>query len=112
MIRVWVLAWLVIMIIGAVLGGRRWIGAADPFETYATTVAQLSPWRRSGDGDLRLVNPSGRLERVAIYRRVRPRSSPSLLGSTAFDSFANLSWWIQTVQGSDPHRCCGRPAGC
>jgi hypothetical protein len=24
-----------------------------------------------------------------------------LLGSTAFDSFANLTWWIQTVQTSD-----------
>jgi hypothetical protein len=25
----------------------------------------------------------------------------ALLGSTAFDSFANTSWWIQTVQSSD-----------
>ena len=24
-----------------------------------------------------------------------------LLGSTAYDSFANTSWWIQTVQNSD-----------
>ena len=55
--RVWVLAWLVIMIIGAVVAGRRWIAAADPFEAYATTVAQLSPWRRADDGRLHVVNP-------------------------------------------------------
>jgi hypothetical protein len=99
-IRVWVLAWLVIMIIGAVLGGRRWIGSADPFETYATTVAQLSPWRRSDDGGLRMVNPLAGLTASDL-----PSGSTAvvavLLGSTAFDSFANLSWWIQTVQGSD-----------
>ena len=100
MIRVWALAWLVIMIIGAVLGGRRWIGAADPFEVYATTVARLSPWRRSGDGSLRLVNPLAGLNAADL-----PVGSAGvvavLLGSTAFDSFANLSWWIQTVQSSD-----------
>ena len=99
-IRVWVLAWLVIMIIGAVLGGRRWIGATDPFEAYATTVARLSPWRRSGDGGLRLVNPLAGLNAADL-----PVGTAGvvavLLGSTAFDSFANLSWWIQTVQSSD-----------
>ena len=39
-LRVWALAWLVLGVIGAVVFGRRWIGAADPFETYAETVAQ------------------------------------------------------------------------
>jgi hypothetical protein len=99
-IRVWVLAWWAIMIIGAVLGGRRWIGSADPFEAYATTVARLSPWRRSVDGSLRIVNPLAGLNAGDL-----PAGSTGvvavLLGSTAFDSFANLSWWIQTVQGSD-----------
>jgi hypothetical protein len=99
-LRVWVLAWLVIMIIGAVVAGRRWIAAADPFEAYATTVAQLSPWRRSEGGSLHLVNPLAGLNAASL-----PAGTVGvvavLLGSTAFDSFANLSWWIQTVQGSD-----------
>ena len=98
-LRVWALAWLVIMIIGAVVFGSRWIGSADPFETYASTVAQLSPWRRVRD-QLRLVNP---LAGVNAWHP--PPGSPAvvavLLGSTAFDSFANTSWWIQTVQNSD-----------
>lgn len=99
-LRVWVLAWLVIMVIGAVVGGRRWIGAADPFEAYASTVARLSPWRRSADDGLRLVNPLAGLTAATL-----PPGTVGvvavLLGSTAFDSFANLSWWIATVQASD-----------
>ena len=45
-----------IMILGAIVFGNRWIGATDPFETYASTVAQLSIWRRV-NSTLRLVNP-------------------------------------------------------
>jgi hypothetical protein len=97
-LRVWVLAYLVIMIIGAVLFGRSWIGAADPFETYATTVAALSPWQRLS-GHLRLVNPLAGLARWSP-----PSGTPAvvavLLGSTAYDSFANTSFWIATVQSS------------
>lgn len=97
-LRVWVLAWFVLGVLGAVVFGSRWIGAADPFEAYATTVAQLSPFRRV-TGDLRLVNP------LAGLTAWRPPPGAvgvvaALLGSTAFDSFANLSWWIQTVQRS------------
>ncbi len=99
-LRVWVLAWLVIMIIGAVVAGRRWIAAADPFEAYATTVAQLSPWRRADDGRLHVVNPLAGVNAASL-----PAGTVGvvavLLGSTAFDSFANLSWWIQTVQASE-----------
>ena len=97
-LRVWVLGWFVIMIIGAVIFSRRWIAAADPLEAYASTVAQLSPWRRV-DGTLRLVNPLAGLSSWSP-----PRGAPgvvaALLGSTAYDSFANTTWWIQTVQSS------------
>ncbi len=98
-VRVWALVWLVTLIIGAVLFGDRWIGAADPFEVYATTVAQLSPWRRV-DGSLRLVNPL-----AGLSSWDPPPGSAAvvatLLGSTAYDSFSNNTRWIQTVQNSD-----------
>jgi hypothetical protein len=97
-LRIWALAWLVLGVLGAVIFGRRWIGAADPFATYASTVAQLSPWHRSGT-QLRLVNP------LAGLNAWDPPPGAAavvavLLGSTAFDSFANTSWWISTVQDS------------
>jgi len=97
-LRVWALAWLVILVLGAIVFGQRWIGAADPFEVYASTIAQMSIFRRVGD-QLRLVNPLAGLNAW----RAPPGSTAvvaALLGSTAFDSFTNTSWWIQTVQNS------------
>lgn len=97
-LRLWAVAWVVLVVLGALFFGSRWIGAADPFEVYATLVAQLSPLRREA-GVLRLVNPLAGL----TGWRPPPGSAAVvsvLLGSTAYDSFANTSWWIQTVQSS------------
>jgi hypothetical protein len=98
-LRVWALAWLVILVLGAIAFGQRWIGAADPFEVYASTLAQMSIWRRVGD-QLRLVNPLAGLNAW----HAPPGATAvvaALLGSTAFDSFANTSWWISAVQSSN-----------
>lgn len=97
-VRVWALVWLVTLVIGAVLFGDRWIGAADPFEVYATTVAQLSGWRRV-DGRLRLVNPLAGLTAWDPPPGAAAAVA-TLLGSTAYDSFTNNIRWIQTVQSS------------
>jgi hypothetical protein len=97
-LRLWALAWLVILVLGAIGLGQRWIGAADPFEVYASTIAQMSIWRRVGD-QLRLVNPLAGLNAWHAPPGA-PAVVAALLGSTAFDSFANTSWWIQTVQNS------------
>ncbi len=98
-LRFWVLAWLLILVIGAVIFGRSWFAAADPFESYASTVAQLSPWHRIS-GELRLVNPLAGLNAWSPPPGTNALVAV-LLGSTAFDSFANTSWWISTVQDSD-----------
>ncbi len=98
-LRFWVLAWLLILVIGAVIFGRAWFAAADPFETYASTVAQLSPWHRIS-GQLRLMNPLAGLSAWSPPAGTNAVVAV-LLGSTAFDSFANTSWWIGTVQDSD-----------
>ena len=98
-LRVWALVWLVGLVIGAVLFGERWIGSADPFEVYSTTVAQTSPWRRVGR-ELRLVHPL-----AGLSTWDPPPGSAAvvatLLGSTAYDSFANNTRWIQAVQNSN-----------
>jgi hypothetical protein len=97
-LRLWALAWFVILILGAIVFGQRWIGATDPFEVYASTLAQMSIWRRVGD-EVRFVNPLAGLNSW----HAPPGATAvvaALLGSTAFDSFTNTSWWIQTVQNS------------
>lgn len=98
-LRIWATAWVVVLMLGALRFGPRWIAAADPFEVYATTVATLSPLARI-DGRFTLVNP---LRRASLSA---PRAGSVgvlsvLLGSTAFDSFTNTSWWIFTTQDSD-----------
>jgi hypothetical protein len=97
-LRLWALVWLVTLVLGAIMFGQRWIGAADPFEAYASTLAQMSIFRRVGD-QMRLVNPLAGLNAW----HPPPGSTAvvaALLGSTAFDSFTNTTWWIQTVQNS------------
>jgi hypothetical protein len=98
-LRLWALAWLVILVLGAIVFGQRWIGAADPFETYASTLAQVSIWRRVGD-QLRLVNPLAGLNAWHAPAGATAVVA-ALLGSTAFDSFTNTSWWIRVVQNSN-----------
>ena len=97
-LRMWAGAWLVVMIIGAVLFGSRWIAAADPFEAYASTVAELAPLRRV-DGEIRWVNP---LRGLMAWTPPAGTAAVvcTLLGSTAYDSFINTTWWIVTVQTS------------
>ena len=97
--RIWAPAWLVVVVLGAIVFGERWFAASDPFEVYSSTVARLSPWHRTGDV-VRLVNP------LAGLTAWRPPPGvvgvvAVLLGSTAFDSFTNTSWWLRTVQSSD-----------
>lgn len=106
-LRVWALVWLLGAVIGSVVVGRRWIGASDPFEVYATAVSQLS-WVRADQGGqrdhfavrLRAVNP---LHNLAAWQAPPGTSGvvSVLLGSTAFDSFQNTTWWIRTIQSAD-----------
>lgn len=94
----WWLAWVVAVIGGTVLFGRRWVAAADPFEAYAVLVSRASPWQRV-DGVVHLVNP---------LRHLGTARSPAgtwavvavLLGGTAFDGFTSTSWWVLTTQSS------------
>lgn len=97
-LRGWFIAWLVAVVGGALLWGRAWVGAADPFTAYASAVARAS-WLRRIEGVLCAVNPlrgllagpaPAGLEAVVVV----------LLGSTAFDSFANTTGWIRAVQDS------------
>jgi hypothetical protein len=94
----WSLAWVVAVLGGAVLFGRRWVAAADPFDAYAALVSRASPWQRV-DGQLALVNP---------LRHLSTSRSPAgtwavvaaLLAGTAFDGFTATSWWVRSVQSS------------
>jgi hypothetical protein len=93
------LAYAVIVIMGALLFGSRWLDHADPFEVYSGLVARFAPVGRRRDGALVLRNPFDGLDSIP--------PSPGLaavvlvlLGSTAFDSVSGSPDWIRFVQQS------------
>lgn len=94
----WALAFAVAMLGGALVAGARWISSAEPFETFASTVARMSPWQRR-EGVLHLVNPLRHVSSAAPRRGLWAVCCV-LLGSTAFDSLSNGPWWIRTTQSS------------
>jgi type IV secretory pathway VirB2 component (pilin) len=98
-LRTWFAAYAGIMLIGAALFGSRWFDRGDPFEAYSTLVGQLAPFGRRSDGALVVRNPLQGIDAIP--------PTPGLvavvcvlLGSTAFDGFANAPAWFQLVQGS------------
>jgi hypothetical protein len=101
-VRIWLAAYLALMLIGAAVFGDAWLEHADPFEVYSDLVAKLSPWGRDGD---RLVVRSP----LANLATTAPRPGlvavvAVLFGSTAFDSYKDTIQWLQFVDdlGLDP----------
>lgn len=92
-----VVSYVVVMLYGSFLFGQRWFAAADPFETYATLMAKLSPWGRNRDG-LIVVRPP-----LINLSTLSPRPGTVafvtiLLGSTAYDGFSNSTAWVIWIQ--------------
>ena len=87
-IKGWLLAYTVLMLLGAWVFGSRWFARADPFEVYSMAVSRLAPFRRNPvTGRITAINPMDHLTTMPI----RPGSVAILavlLGSTAFDSFS------------------------
>jgi hypothetical protein len=101
-VRIWLAAYLALMLIGAAVFGDAWLEHSDPFEVYSDLVAKLSPWGRDGD---RLVVRSP----LANLATTAPRPGlvavvAVLFGSTAFDSYKDTIQWLQFVDdlGLDP----------
>lgn len=94
-VRIWLAAYLAIMLIGAAVFGDEWLERADPFEVYSNLLAKLSAWGRDGD---RLVWRSP----LANLATVTPRPGlvavvAVLFGSTAFDSYKDTIGWLRFV---------------
>ncbi len=98
-VRIWLAAYLAIMLIGAAVFGDVWLERADPFEVYSNLLAKLSVWGRSADGSNRLVMRSP----LANLATVTPRPGlvgvvAVLFGSTAFDNYKDTISWLRFVE--------------
>jgi hypothetical protein len=97
-VRLWCAVYVGVMLIGGAVFGNRFYENADPFEVYSSLIAKLSPWARV-DGTLVLRSPLANLSTIP--------PTPGLVGvvavlfgSTAFDSFAESSFWVKTYQNA------------
>lgn len=96
-VGVWLLLYVVVVAGGGVLFGEKWFEQADPFEAYSTLVAHLSLWRRNANGAVEIVSPLRNLAGVPVRPGLLAVTAV-LLGSTAFDSFAGSTTWLQYTQ--------------
>lgn len=98
-ITTWIAVYVTVQVVGGLLFGSGWYGAADPFEVYAVLMAKLSPWARHR----RLIVARSPLANLATLRAVPGTVGfvAVLLGSTAFDGFSNSSSWIRWIQTGD-----------
>jgi hypothetical protein len=106
-VRLWVAAYLGVMLVGGALFGNRFLESADPFEVYSSLVGRLSVW---GHEPSETVGGSPSRERRLWLRSplANLATTPArpglvavvgvLFGSTAFDSFADSSPWLRFTQ--------------
>ncbi len=95
-VKIWLLAYLAVTLVGGLLSGPRWCAHADPFEVYSMIASRCAPWRRNADGRIAVGNPFNQL----LSLPVRPGTVTVLavlLGSTAFDSFSAMPGWRNFV---------------
>ncbi|MDO3403448.1 hypothetical protein QWI29_25670 [Mycolicibacterium neoaurum] len=95
-VKIWLLVYFGITLVGALVCGQRWCARADPFEVYSMVASRCAPWRRNPDGRIAIGNPFDRL----LSLPVRPgivAVLAVLLGSTAFDSFSAIPGWRNFV---------------
>jgi hypothetical protein len=94
-VRIWLAAYLAIMLVGAAVFGDEWLEHADPFEVYSNLLAKLSVWGRI-DGRLMVRSPLANLG-TTVPRPGLVAVVAVLFGSTGFDSFKDTITWQRFV---------------
>ena len=92
-VRLWLVGYVAVMLVGAALFGEVWLARADPFEVYSTLVSRLSPWGRH-EGRLVLRSPLAQLATTPVRPGLLAVLAV-LFGSTAFDTFKDTLPWIR-----------------
>jgi len=99
-IKIWILTYGAVMVLGAAVFGTTWFTRADPFEVYSLTASRLAPFRRNpGTGRIVFGNPLDHLPTMPV----RPGTvavMAVLLGSTAFDSFSGSTTFRDFVNNN------------
>ncbi|MCR5979113.1 hypothetical protein GDN83_15470 [Gordonia jinghuaiqii] len=95
-VRIWLICYLVITLVGGVVYGLRWTEDADPFAVYSTVASRLAPFAKNADGRVILRSPMNSLTTLPVLPGTVAVLA-ILLGSTAFDSFSAFPQWQDLV---------------
>lgn len=99
-VRLWVLLWLAIAVVGGMVFGTTWLTFAEPFEAYSSLVAKMSIWGRDEHGTLVMRSPLANLATTVPHHGLTALVA-ILFGSTAFDSFRESPTWVRFLQSND-----------
>ena len=99
-LRLWLAAYVAVMLVGAAVFGDTWLSKADPFEAYSDLLAKLSPWSRRDDGTLVWRSPLANLATTKPQPGIVAMVAV-LFGSTAFDSYKDTLRWVNFVEKLD-----------
>ena len=72
-VRLWLIGYLAVMLVGAAVFGEVWLRRADPFEVYSELLAKLSVWARDDTGRLVVRSPLANLSTVPPAARAGRR---------------------------------------
>jgi hypothetical protein len=98
-VKMWLLIYTLVLLVGAWLCGQRWLARVDPFGVYSMAVSRLSPfWRNAETGKIVVGNPFDHLPSLPVRPGVLAMLAV-LLGSTAFDSFSASPTWRDFADG-------------
>lgn len=98
-VKIWLLTYSLVLLVGAWLYGQRWLARVDPFGVYSMAVSRLSPFRRHPEsGKIVIGNPFDHLPSLPVRPGV-VAALAVLLGSTAFDSFSASPTWRNFSDG-------------
>ena len=95
-VRLWLIGYLAVMLVGAAVYGEVWLRRADPFEVYSELLAKLSVWARDDTGRLVVRSPLANLSTVPPLPGLVAVVAV-LFGSTAFDSYKDTVGWLRLV---------------
>lgn len=98
-LRVAILGFLLTSVMLALVFGRGYFGAGDPFEAWSSLFGTLSPLGRREDGRWVLRTPLHGPNELAPQPGLLATASV-MLGGTAYDGFSGETWWYTFVQSS------------
>lgn len=98
-IRTFFLAYFAVHLIAVTVFGSRWLDRGDAFEAMSSLIGRLSPFGRRADGRLVVRNPLDGLDGLAPAPGLAATVCV-LLGSTAYDSLSNATFWVRRYQSS------------